>query len=117
VLKRIAVSELRIGMYIDELCGSWMEHPFWRTRFALKDALDVRRIAESGIQEVWIDTDKGSMPMRRRRTADPGRRRSRDRAQAAALGLGGSRPGGRSRGVPDELERAHVVYARARPAC
>ena len=59
MLKRISVSELRVGMYVDELCGSWMEHPFWRTRFSLKDTRDVERIAASGIQEVWIDTDKG----------------------------------------------------------
>src|SRR5258708_18809631 len=77
VLKRIAVSELRIGMYVDELCGSWMEHPFWRTRFQLKDANDVGRIADSGIQEVWIDTAKGV-------DADPLASQVATRAQAEA---------------------------------
>ena len=46
-------------MHIHELCGSWMEHPFWRTRFVLDDADDIRRIRESGISELWIDTSKG----------------------------------------------------------
>lgn len=47
-------------MFIHEFCGSWMEHPFWRTRFLLKDGADVARIQDSSIQEVWIDTDKGA---------------------------------------------------------
>ena len=59
MLKRIAATDLRMNMYIQELCGSWMEHPFWRTSFHLRDPDDLRRIHESGIREVWIDTDKG----------------------------------------------------------
>ena len=59
MLKKIGVEHLRLGMHIHELCGSWMEHPFWRTRFVLDDADDIRRIRESGISELWIDTGKG----------------------------------------------------------
>lgn len=59
MLKRISVEHLRPGMFIQELCGSWMEHPFWRTAFLLKDPGDITRIRESGIKEVWIDTQKG----------------------------------------------------------
>lgn len=59
MLKKIAVDNLRVGMHIHELCGSWMEHPFWRTHFALEDAEDIRRLRESGIAEVWIDTARG----------------------------------------------------------
>ena len=46
-------------MHLHELCGSWMDHPFWRSKFTLTDPEDIRRILESGIVEVWIDTDKG----------------------------------------------------------
>jgi hypothetical protein len=59
VLKRIPVDHLKPGMFIHELCGSWMEHPFWRTAFTLEDPADIRRIAECGIHEVWIDTARG----------------------------------------------------------
>ena len=59
MLKRIHVRHLSTGMYIHEFCGSWMEHPFWRTRFLLRSPADVARIQDSSIQEVWIDTDKG----------------------------------------------------------
>lgn len=59
MLKKVGVEHLRLGMHIHELCGSWMEHPFWRTRFVLDDADDIRRIRDSGITEVWIDTSRG----------------------------------------------------------
>ncbi len=59
MLKRIAVNDIRIGMFICEFCGSWMEHPFWKTRFLLDDEKDLRAIQASGIKELWIDTDKG----------------------------------------------------------
>lgn len=57
--KKIKAKDLRLGMHLDELCGSWMEHPFWRSKFVLKDPQDIRRILDSGITEVWIDTSKG----------------------------------------------------------
>lgn len=59
MLKKIPVDDLRVGMHLHELCGSWMEHPFWRTKFVIRDPKDLRRIVDSGIQEVWIDVAKG----------------------------------------------------------
>jgi HD-GYP domain-containing protein (c-di-GMP phosphodiesterase class II) len=60
MLKKIGVEHLRLGMHIHELCGSWMDHPFWRTRFVLDNADDLRRIHDSGITEVWINTSAGN---------------------------------------------------------
>lgn len=60
MLKKISTEHLRVGMHLHELCGSWMEHPFWRTKFTIKDPGDVRRVIESGIAEVWIDVAKGA---------------------------------------------------------
>ena len=115
MLKRIAVSELRVGMYVDELCGSWMEHPFWRSRFALKEADDVRRIVESGIRELWIDTEKGL-------DSDSQTAHAPTRAEAQAeierrLLKSATEPGQTDDRVSlaDEMERAHAVYARLRP--
>ena len=59
MIKRISVRQLRLGMFLESLCGSWMEHPFWRSRFKLEDPADLARILQSPIQEVWIDTAKG----------------------------------------------------------
>jgi putative nucleotidyltransferase with HDIG domain len=59
VLKRIPVDDLRAGMFLHELCGSWMEHPFWRTQFLLEDPADLASLHASNIREVWIDTARG----------------------------------------------------------
>ena len=59
MLKRIPVQQLRLGMYIHEFCGSWMEHPFWRGAFLLDDPKDLKIICTIGLAEVWIDTSKG----------------------------------------------------------
>ncbi len=59
MLKKISVEHLVLGMHIHELCGSWMEHPFWHTKFVITDTEDLRRVQESGITELWIDVSKG----------------------------------------------------------
>jgi putative nucleotidyltransferase with HDIG domain len=59
MLKRISVQQLTVGMFLKEFCGSWMEHPFWRTSFVLTDPKDIVTIQASSIKEVWIDSGKG----------------------------------------------------------
>ncbi len=59
-LRKIKATDLKPGMHLHELCGSWMDHPFWRSKFTLSDPADIRRILDSGIVEVWIDTAKGA---------------------------------------------------------
>ena len=59
MLKQISVHQLQLGMHLKEFCGSWMDHPFWRTGFVLKDPKDLEVILASAIQEVWIDCSKG----------------------------------------------------------
>lgn len=58
-LKRIPVSDAAVGMFIHELCGSWMDHPFWKPRFLLKSARDLERLRGCAVREVWIDTERG----------------------------------------------------------
>ncbi len=59
MLKKIKVDQLVVGMHLKEFCGSWMEHPFWRTGFVLTDPKDIKTILASSIKEVWIDNSKG----------------------------------------------------------
>lgn len=59
---RLPVKDVTLGMYVHELCGSWMEHPFWRRRFLLEDPEDLKRLRESGVHEVLIDPAKGLAP-------------------------------------------------------
>ena len=62
MLKRISVTQLRLGMFVKEFCGSWIEHPFWfsRSAFLLDDPRDLQRIQASSIKEVWIDSARGA---------------------------------------------------------
>ncbi len=59
MLKKIPVARLRPGMFIHEFCGDWMSHPFWRSRFRLAGDEDLRRIVESGVEHLYIDTGRG----------------------------------------------------------
>lgn len=59
MLKRIKVVDARVGMFVQEFCGSWMDHPFWKARFLLDSEHDLQRIRGSAITELWIDTSKG----------------------------------------------------------
>ena len=55
MLKKISVEQLKVGMYLKEFCGSWMEHPFWRSGFVISDPKDIQAVLASSIKEVWID--------------------------------------------------------------
>lgn len=46
-------------MYIHELKGPWMEHPFWRTKFILKDETDLLKLKSSSLKQVVIDIKRG----------------------------------------------------------
>ena len=59
MLKKIEVKDIRLGMFIHELCGRWMDHPFWKKAFLLDKQKDMDSLQSCGIDEVWIDTDKG----------------------------------------------------------
>jgi HD-GYP domain-containing protein (c-di-GMP phosphodiesterase class II) len=59
MLKKIPVDQLRLGMHLHELGGKWVDHPFWKTKFVLRDARELAQLRESGVTECWIDISKG----------------------------------------------------------
>ena len=59
MLKKIRVDQVRLGMHLHALEGAWMDHPFWKTRFIIRDEEQLRKLQDSVIQEVWIDPEKG----------------------------------------------------------
>jgi putative nucleotidyltransferase with HDIG domain len=59
MLKKIRVDQVRLGMHLHALEGAWMDHPFWKTRFVIRDAEQLRKLQDSVIAEVWIDPEKG----------------------------------------------------------
>lgn len=46
-------------MHVQRLCGSWLDHPFWRTSF-VADADAVAKICASGVKTLVIDCVLGS---------------------------------------------------------
>lgn len=46
-------------MFLQELCGSWVDHPFWRSKFLIRSESDIEKIRATGIAEAWIDIDVG----------------------------------------------------------
>ncbi|MCV4342061.1 HD-GYP domain-containing protein [Pseudomonas capsici] len=59
MLKHIPVTELRLGMYVHELCDLRADHSFWTSSFLLKHESDLQRIRESSITQLWIDGSRG----------------------------------------------------------
>ncbi len=59
MLKTIATHQVVLGMYVHELKGAWVDHPFWKTKFILDDTKDLKKLNTSIIKQVVIDTDKG----------------------------------------------------------
>ena len=59
MIKKIQAEHVRLGMYIHEIRGNWLEHPFWRTSFKLDDEKDLDKLLSCSFDEIWIDTSKG----------------------------------------------------------
>jgi len=62
MLRKARTEQLRVGMHI-LLPGSWRKHPFLRNRFRIKSQDQIRKIAESGIVEVFVDPAQSTVPV------------------------------------------------------
>lgn len=109
MLKKIPVERLRPGMYIHELCGDWMSHPFWRSSFPLNTGEERRRIVEAGIREVYIDTDRGLDDQEARAAAEI---REEVQHQIEAAAAAPVEPVQRV-ALAEEAQRAREVHAQA----
>lgn len=112
MLKKIKARDLRLGMHLHGLCGSWMEHPFWRSKFTLTVTEDIRRIVDSGITEVWIDVDKGlDVPDRIKIGVE-----TEPLVAAAPMDSGLVPDTLKPASMSDELQRAAMICAKGRKA-
>lgn len=59
MLKKIPVAQVRLGMHLHALDGAWLDHPFWKSKFVIRDQEDLRKLQSSGLAGVWIDVSKG----------------------------------------------------------
>jgi len=58
MLRKIPTHQLRIGMHVHEVPGSWLSHPFWRASFKVSDGKQVAQL-RAAVSHVVIDTAKG----------------------------------------------------------
>jgi HD-GYP domain-containing protein (c-di-GMP phosphodiesterase class II) len=59
MLKKIPVSQARVGMHLHKLESAWLNHPFWQTKFTITDPADLQRLQSSGVPFLWIDDALG----------------------------------------------------------
>ena len=58
-LKKIAIDELKVGMFIVNLGRSWLSHPFLRNQLKITSEKQIQKMRRYGIQEVYIDPERG----------------------------------------------------------
>ena len=58
--KKIAISQVRTGMFVDSVDGPWLKHSLWKTRFLIKDDETLARVRTCGAAECWIDVAEGA---------------------------------------------------------
>lgn len=113
MLKRIAVKDIQLGMFICEFCGSWMEHPFWKTKFLLTDEKDLQAILSSGIKELWIDVTQGADLGK----AVPGKTEEEVAQETDAVLLEAENAQGKEKvSLEDEIQTAAKLCAKAKEA-
>ncbi|MBX3607898.1 MAG: HD-GYP domain-containing protein [Piscinibacter sp.] len=117
MLKKIAVADLRLGMHLHAMCGAWLEHPFWKTKFVLRDPSDLQKLRGSPVQEVWIDVSKGVDVVAPEPTGVAPRRDARPAATAPAAPAAApvSAPPERDT-LAGELQRATALVNQSRQA-
>jgi putative nucleotidyltransferase with HDIG domain len=115
-IKRIATSELQIGMYIQKLGGSWIQHPFVRSSFLLTEPNDIKRIKEAGIKELWIDDEKGEIT-EAAEASDASHKTDSTTAQQTAPNKTHSeiKASDASSSIENEIERARKLCQDAKP--
>jgi putative nucleotidyltransferase with HDIG domain len=59
MIKKIKTEQLRPGMFIHDLCCSWLEHSFVKGQLRVRNEKMVEKIIGLGIPEVYIETNGG----------------------------------------------------------
>jgi putative nucleotidyltransferase with HDIG domain len=102
--KKIAISQVRMGMFIEAVEGPWLKHSLWKTRFLIKDEETLARVRTCGADECWIDVSEGADVA----TSTPV-------VQLAPSSKPEPKPVAR-KSMADELQNAAIVLNRSRAA-
>lgn len=123
--KKIPVALVRVGMYIDELDASWLDHPFWKSAFKVEQPAQLAQLKTSNIKTVWIDTSKGvdieapRPPVPTQWVDDVEVPAGAGAPEADLSGIGAPAPQpvpAKPCGMTEEVVRARRILGQARPA-
>lgn len=59
MIRKIAVDQLMVGMFIHDFNCGWMDHPFVTNQMLIKDQAHIQKVFDAGIRELYIDTQRG----------------------------------------------------------
>jgi HD-GYP domain-containing protein (c-di-GMP phosphodiesterase class II) len=116
MLRKISSAHLRVGMFVHEVPGSWLAHPFWRGAFKLTDDKQLLQLRQA-VAHVVIDTAKG-LDIEVAQVPEPADVAPESVADSGVETKSGARPmaGQPATGFQDEVRRASKIVAQARPA-
>lgn len=115
MLKKIKIQDLRLGMHIHEICGSWMDHPFWKKSFKLTRPKDLETLLGCGITELWIDASKGLDVASDAAAVTP--ENGTAQIDQALRQIAGQKPAAPPKAtLREELFRARKIHAKAKQA-
>ena len=57
--RTIPLARLIIGMYLIGVDRSWLQTPFLRHKFKIKDQMEIEALRHAGVAEVTIDIEQG----------------------------------------------------------
>ena len=104
MLKKVAVNQLTVGMFVHGFEENWLKHPFWRNKFVIENPSRLREIQQCGITHCLIDISKGP---------DVPAQRPRDTAANDSAAVE-PRPAPKRERVPLSEELQEVARLRAR---
>lgn len=117
--KRIAVADLRPGMYVVGLDRSWLHTPFLFHRKLIQRADEIDQLKKHGIGEVVIDISRGAdiaaLAEEKNQPEQDGVRSAAVEINADAVALSPPRPAGEAAFAPlaRELENARAIHEEA----
>jgi len=106
MLKKIPISQVQTGMFVETVEGSYLKHSLWKTRFLVKDEETLTRVRTCGAEECWIDVSQGKDIPREKPSAP---------VTTAASPAPAAKPVVR-KSLADELQSASDVLKRSKAA-
>ncbi|MFO7704485.1 MAG: HD-GYP domain-containing protein [Halopseudomonas sp.] len=118
MLKKIAVKQATPGMFVQQFCGTWVDHPFWSRQLLITDAAMLEKLRASAVRNIIIDLSRGVdvSPEPVGSAADPADADTRpvDKPAASRLQSPAFDSPPRQVSLHDEMQRARQLISRGK---